>query len=284
MTTVSTDTPEIQPELKSKEFESGRLFISDNVALMKALPGGSIDLTVTSPPYDDMRTYTGESHWSLSKFGAIAKELFRVTKDGGVVVWNVADKTKDGAKSCSSFRHVLGFVEAGFSLADTMIWEKSGTSLGSNRLYHSNYEFMFILAKGRHSKFNPIRDRLNKVSGPQTAPNPIKNGKTSGGRRQIVSGEFGKRNNIWRIVPEQNRVGHPAPFPLALANDHILSWTDIGDVVFDPFMGSGTTACAAVRTGRSWVGAEISEEYASIAEQHILTAEAERHETLGAFA
>ena len=150
-----------------------------------------------------------------------------------------------------------------------MIWEKTGSSLGSNRLYHANFEFMFVLSKGKHKTFNPIRDRKNVVSGLRTAPNSIKDGVTTPGRRVIVSGEFGKRNNIWKITPEQNRKGHPAPFPLQFATDHIVSWSNLDDLVFDPFGGSGTTAVAAENTGRRWLCTEISNEYSRKAIERI---------------
>lgn len=253
------------------DLRGGTLYCGDNAEIMRSFADSSFDLTVTSPPYDDMRKYTGESEWDWQQFEAVAAQIYRVTKDGGVVVWNVADKTKGGRKSCTSFRQVLHFVDLGFYLADTMVWEKAGSPLGSNRLYHSNYEFMFVLSKGPHSTFNPIKDRPNVVHGARTAPlsGIDASGKRRKGRRTIVSGEFGRRNNIWRI-PQQQGSEHPAPFPLGLARDHILSWTDEGATVLDPFMGSGTVACAAIETGRQWCGIDVSSEYCALAYDRIL--------------
>lgn len=258
--------------MKYQDLRNGRFYLGDNVEVMRSIPEGVIDLTVTSPPYDNMREYTGESEWNWEKFTQVAQELYRVTKEGGVVVWNVNDKTVNGAKSCSSFKQVLHFCEVGFILADTMIWEKTGTSMGSNRLYHANFEYMFILSKGKHITFNPIRDRKNVVKGKQSVGG---GGIDVHGKSKpivsIVSDEFGKRNNIWRINPAQgvNKHGHPAPFPEIFARDHIISWSNEDDVVLDPFMGSGTTACAAIETNRKWVGIEVSQEYADKAIERI---------------
>jgi DNA modification methylase len=252
-----------------RDLRRGCLFTGDNVEVMKSFPDNVIDLTVTSPPYDDMRTYTGESDWTFEKFQDIAQELFRITKTGGVIVWNVADKTKDGDESGSSFRQALWFKEIGFKLFDTMIWVKDGGgAIGSNKSYTQNHEYMFVFSKGQIKTSNMIRDKNNLSFGKNKSG--IGRRKPTGEHKleeRKTSGEFSKRNNWWYIQPE--RGDHPAVFPLAMVRDHIVSWTNPGDTVFDPFMGSGTTACAAIETGRLWCGAEISEEYSKLAAKRI---------------
>lgn len=250
-----------------------KLLIGDCTQVLRTLKDGVVDLTVTSPPYDSMRSYTGEKTFNWEVFCEVAEQLYRLTSEGGVVVWNVNDQTKDGAKSATSFKQVLKFLEVGFILADTMIWEKPATTLGSNRLYHANFEFVFILSKGKHRTFNPIKDRKNFVAGriQLGRGHVVLDGKSKVSSRVTQTAEFGKRNNIWRLAPVQGskKLGHSAPFPFDFAKDHILSWSNEGDVVLDPFMGSGTVACAAICLQRKWIGVEVSEEYAAIANKRI---------------
>ena len=242
----------------------------DCLDLLRDLPDECIDLTVTSPPYDDLRLYKGFS-WD---FESIAKELFRVTKMGGVVVWIIADATVKGSETGTSFRQALYFKEIGFNLHDTMIWDKCGfTATGSLKVrYGSVFEYMFILSKGKIKTFNPIKDRKNKYAGKRkTGSIRKKDGTTkpmsSQGR---VFSEYGQRFNIWRFSPVgKNKTSHPAVFPLQIAKDHILSWSNENDIVLDPFIGSGTTAIAAIRTNRQFVGFEISPEYCDMANRRI---------------
>lgn len=243
-----------------------RAILGDCRDALTALPTGSVDLIVTSPPYDAMRDYRNSlDDWCFETFEQIADQLYCCLKPGGVLVWNVGDATVNGGETGSSFRQALAFMARGMLLADTMIWEKTGTSMGSNRLYHQNFEYMFVLSKGKHVTFNPIRDRENVVKGPQkVGGGSIKSdGKPHGSARDIESGYFGKRNNIWRIAPAQgkNKHGHPAPFPIELARDHVMSWSNPGEVVLDPFGGSGTTALAAHRCGRRFITIERVPEY-----------------------
>ena len=106
------------------------LYNKDCLEILKNISGDTIDLTVTSPPYDNLRTYNGNiSQWSFDKFKDIAKELYRITKEGGVVVWIVGDATINGSETGTSFKQTLWFKECGFNLHDTMIWNKGGGSL-----------------------------------------------------------------------------------------------------------------------------------------------------------
>ena len=237
-----------------------KIYNEDCLSTMALMSNGLIDLTVTSPPYDDMRTYNGYSF----DFRTVAKELFRVTKDGGVVVWVVNDRTKKGSESLTSFRQTLFFRWCGFNV-ETMIWEKTGSGcLGSNKFYGQNFEYMFIYTKGMPKTTNLICDRENKVKSGKVKVNAGLD-KTGKGKTRVVNRKpFGKRNNIWRFDTQKNSK-HPAPFPEQLVSDHILSWSNEGDLVYDPFMGSGTTAKMAIEHGRKYIGSEISQEYCDIA-------------------
>lgn len=234
----------------------------DCLDTMANMPNDYLDLTITSPPYDDMRTYNGYCF----DFESVAKELFRVTKNGGVIVWVVNDKTSKGTESLTSFRQALYFKECGFNV-ETMIWEKTGSGcLGSNKFYGQNFEYMFVFTKGMPITTNLICDRPNKVKSGKVKVNGglDKSGK---GKNRIVERKlFGKRNNIWRFDTQKNSK-HPAPFPEQLVNDHILSWTNENDLVYDPFMGSGTTAKMSILNNRNWIGSEISSEYCDIIEE-----------------
>lgn len=235
---------------------------------MKRMPDNFIDLTVTSPPYDNLRTYKG----FVFPFEDIAKELFRVTKVGGVVVWVVGDATINGSETGTSFKQALFFMECGFRLQDTMIYSKGGQgATGSNFAYWQDFEYMFVLSKGKKSTFNPIEDRRNKT--PARIKEEVQGHRFSNGdtkpKRIIVRKEFGRRMNIWTFHESGTRTEHPAVFPEKLANDHIISWSNEGDLVFDPFMGSGTTAKMAILNKRNYIGSEISSEYCEIIKKRL---------------
>lgn len=235
---------------------------------MAKMPDGFIDLTVTSPPYDNLRTYNGYSF----DFEAVAKELFRVTKQGGVVVWVVGDATIKGSETGTSFRQALFFKDIGFNLHDTMIYQKSTPPLSHNR-YEQNFEYMFVLSKGRLKTFNGIREprkykdnRKNKAFG-KNKDDSIDFGFSSDEQTRL-------KRNVWKIFAgggssDSIASSHPAVFPEKLANDHIISWSNEGDLVYDPFMGSGTTAKMAILNKRNWIGSEISEEYCKIIDKRV---------------
>lgn len=251
----------------------------DCLELMKELPDNSIDLTVTSPPYDNLRNYNGFT-WD---FESVAKEIYRATKEGGVVVWIVSDATIKGSETGTSFRQALFFKECGFNLHDTMIWYKGGCPFPDKTRYYSSFDYMFILSKGKPKTFNPIKDRKNKWSGTKVrGTDRQRNGETilisalKLKNNRKVKG-FGVRFNVWDMSPEKNnKTGHPAVFPERIATDHILSWSNEGDVVLDPFIGSGTTAIAAMNTNRHYIGFDISQEYCDIAEKRIEETKQER--------
>ena len=235
---------------------------------MAKMPDNFVDLTVTSPPYDNMRTYNGYSF----DFEAVAKELYRVTKQGGVVVWVVGDQTKNGNETLTSFKQAIYFQSIGFYV-ETMIYEKAQACFGSNQFYLQAFEYMFVFTKGKPKTVNFLRDRKNKRSGVESmSKQGLHPDGTKAERHYKEMKEYGKRKNIWQYGVGGGRSGHPAVFPEQLANDHIISWSNEGDLVYDPFMGSGTTAKVAILNKRKWIGSEISEEYCKIVERRITTA------------
>ena len=247
------------------------IYNMDCLECMRRLPDSCIDLTVTSPPYDNLRTYNGNiEHWSFEKFKAIAKELYRVTKQGGVVVWVVGDATIKGSETGTSFRQALYFKEIGFNLHDTMIYEKLNPMPKNDKRYEPAFEYMFIFTKGKIKTFNPIllpcKYAGKKTSGTQyTANGELK--KKWGSGKPVKKTKV--KSNIWAYPVGNGRVGHPAIFPEQLAQDHIISWSNEGDLVLDPFMGSGTTAKMAKLNNRNFIGFEISKDYCDIANKRI---------------
>ena len=248
----------------------GQIINGDCIAEMKRLKSNLIDLTVTSPPYDNLRHYEGgikdkAFNGHSFDFENVARELYRVTKPGGVVVWVVGDATVKGSETGTSFRQALFFKEIGFNLHDTMIWNKSGFSaVGALKTrYAPVFEYMFVLSKGTPKIFNPIKDRPNKHAGKTGQCSQRQADGSMKRNPRFCVADFGQRFNIWDLPPhrQKGKDTHPAPFPLALARDHILSWSNPGDMVFDPFAGSGTTLLAAKQTGRKYIGVELASKY-----------------------
>jgi site-specific DNA-methyltransferase (adenine-specific) len=239
------------------------IICGDSLKVMRGFESDSVDLTVTSPPYDNLRDYKGYTF----DFEGIARELYRVTKDGGVVVWVVGDQTTNGSESGTSFKQALYFKEIGFNLHDTMIYYKGKCIFPDENRYYASFEYMFIFSKGIPKTFNPINDRINKSFGRKiTGTDRRRDGST---KRKSCFGnlidEKGRRFNVWEITDGVRQSAHPAVFPEALARDHILSWSNEGDLVLDPFLGSGTTAKMAHNLKRNYIGIDISEEYCEIA-------------------
>ncbi len=255
--------------------EVNKIYNMDCVTGMKLLDDESIDLIVTSPPYDNLRTYRGFS-WD---FEATAKEIYRVTKNGGVVVWVVGDSTIKGSESGTSFRQALYFKEIGFNIHDTMIWNKGSFAFPSKNCYHQVFEYMFVFSKGKPKALNFIKDRKNLYVGERGASGRKKDGTRNIGKSNVRD-EYGKRFNIWNYAiggghctKDKIAYEHPAIFPEQLAEDHILSWSNEGNIVLDPFMGSGTTAKMALLNNRQYIGFEISDEYCKIANERLRNCE-----------
>lgn len=250
----------------------------DAEIFLKKIPADSINLTITSPPYDDLRDYENQLEWDFEKFKKIAKELYRTTAKGGVVVWVVADKTHKGNKSLTSFKQCIYFQEIGFNVYDVIIYEKSGTAPPHPNRYFNSFEYMFVLSKGQPNTINLLKDKPNKWAGCSTFADITrreKDGSLTNKGKKIVN-EFGVRTNIWRYNNGKNfttrdkiAYQHPAIFPEQLARDHILSWSNKGDIVMDIFGGSGTTAKVSQILERNWIYVEKVEKYCKIASERL---------------
>ena len=245
------------------------------VALTK-VEENSIDLTVTSPPYDNLRTYNGNNAlWGEHVWKAVIQDIFRVTKQGGVVVWVVGDATIKGSETGTSFKQALWAKECGFNLHDTMIWQKVAIPYDPKcERYWQAFEYMFVWSKGK-PKCNYIKEPC--VNAGRTKRDDYGQRNPNGDKRldrvfeRTVSAEK-PLNNIWFIKNKGQCGLHPASFPEKLAHDHILSWSNEGDTVLDPFMGSGTTGKMAKQLGRNFIGIELDEHYYDIATHRISTA------------
>lgn len=246
--------------------ELDNIYNMDCLEGMRQMEAESVDLTVTSPPYDNLRTYGGIGEgWNFETFKAIAKEIARLTKPGGMIVWNVSDATVDYSETGTSFRQALFFKdECGLNLFDTMIWLKpTFTDTASTKYRYANvFEYMFVFSKGKPNIFNPIKDRKNANAGILHRASTIRqaDGTMKKQYADVRIPEYSARFNVWCMNTE-SRDDHPAPFPIELPRAHIISWTNEGATVLDPFMGSGTTAIACIKERRHFIGFELSKEY-----------------------
>lgn len=262
--------------LAKEKIKLNTIYCEDCLVTMSQMPDEMVDLVITSPPYDNLRMYGGEG---FENFEKIAKELFRILKIGGVLVWVVGDATIGGSETGTSFKQALYFKEeVGFNLFDTMIYLKPPRgAVGNNQTYWQSFEYMFVLSKGKPKTINLIKDRKNKEQ---------RNG--DHGTKRLVNGDLkkmkrggyskiGRRLNVWEYKIGKGHSAsdpiaheHPAIFPEKLANDHIVSWTDENDLVYDPFMGSGTTAKMSLLNNRKYIGSEINKAYCEIAEKRLV--------------
>lgn len=239
--------------------------------------GIQADLIVTSPPYDDMRSYGNTLEWNLDICKEIIKLLFNVIKPGGIVVWIINDKTKNGSETTTSFKQALAFVESGFKLNDTMIWKKTNPLPQVKQpRYNQVFEYMFVFSKGTPKTFNPIMIPC-KCAGMEYDSTCKKIGGEDGRTHKNFNINKEKvKDNVWEIAVAQNKTNHPAVFPEKLAHDHILTWSNEGDLVLDPFMGSGTTGIAAIKLNRNFIGIEKVKEYVELSKNRIQTIYNER--------
>ena len=256
----------------------GQITNGDSAVVLSTIKSNSVDLVVTSPPYDELRDYNNDSVWDFNSFKKIARQLYRVVKDGGVVVWVVGDSVVKGNKSLSSFKQALYFQQIGFNMFDVIIYEKAGTAPPHKNRYFNAFEYMFVLSKGNPKTINLLEDKPNKWANHSTFGNVTRreqDGSLTPKGRKVVK-PFGVRTNIWRYnngkgfsTKDKVAYEHPAIFPEKLVQDHIISWSNEGDIVLDPFCGSGTVAKVAGLLNRKWVGIEISSEYCKIANERL---------------
>ena len=252
--------------------ELNKIYCMDCLDGLKQLEDECVDLTVTSPPYDNLRKYNGYSF----DFENIAKELYRVTKKGGIVVWIVGDSTVKGSETGTSFKQALFFKEIGFNLHDTMIYLSDKPPLTHPR-YEQKFEYMFVFSKGKPKTFNPIMEECKYYGSSKKASTFRHDGDNLGSIH--ISGNVKKykiKGNVWKYstgyqksTKDKIAFKHPAIFPEQLAYDHIISWSNENDVVMDIFMGSGTTAKMCKKANRNYIGFEISQEYCDIAEERL---------------
>ncbi len=257
------------------------LYLGDCLEVMKGLDDNSVDLTVTSPPYDNLRTYNGTLDWGEHIWKPVLESLFRITKQGGVVVWVVGDATIKGSETGTSFKQALYAKDVGFNLHDTMIYQKTGCPFPMTNRYYPIFEYMFILSKGKPKTTNLISDRKNNYAGSKVArkhhqrnrDGSVSENTAYRNNPNKVLKDYGVRFNIWKVSSSRNinsgAGNHPAIFPEQLANDHIISWSNEGDTVLDCFMGSGTTGKMALLNNRDFIGIEKDPEYFKIAEARI---------------
>jgi site-specific DNA-methyltransferase (adenine-specific) len=272
------------------KIEPNNIYLGDCLDLMKYIKDEYIDLTVTSPPYDNLRSYNNSLKWGEHIWKPIIKELYRITKQGGVVVWIVGDATIKGSETGTSFRQALYFKGCGFNLHDTMIYAKNNVYAHDprNKRYKQCFEYMFVLSKGKPNTYNEIKDRPNKHVGKTLSGTK---GRTKEGIKRnlkpIVLGEYQARFNIWEyttggsVASDKIAYKHPAIFPEQLAQDHIISWSNENDTVLDCFMGSGTTGKVCKLLNRKFIGIEISKEYFEIAKKRIESVTAVQMELKG---
>lgn len=262
-----------------------KIHLGENTELLKNIPSNTIDLTLTSPPYDNIRSYKGtiKEDVNYGEFSfpliAIIDELYRVTCDGGIVVWIVNDQVKNGGETGSSFKQALKFMEKGFKLYDTMIYHKNGAPFPETGRYSQVFEYMFVFLKGKKPKtVNLLKDKKNKWAGSSTfGKRSMRN--VDGDIKQANSftvAEYGYRYNVWYVnngagftTKDKYAYVHPAMFPESLAEDHILSWSNEGDTVLDPMCGAGTTCKMAKMNNRNFIGIDRVEEYVEISNKRI---------------
>ena len=250
--------------------ETDQFYRGNCVPVMADWPPDCIDLTVTSPPYDTLRDYAGYSF----DFAGIASELLRVTKPGGVVVWVVGDKI-NGGRSLTGFRQAIHFQDIGFVVHDVMIYQKKNTPFMRSNAYTNAYELMLILSKGGPPKtFNPLKVPTQRSGRELLTHNKLPDGVNKKKRGMLKREKT--RTNIWPYAvgfggTTTDRIAfqHPAVFPDRLAEEHILSWSNPGDLVLDPMCGSGTTCKMALLNNRRYIGIDIADEYIDIAEARI---------------
>lgn len=261
--------------------EEYNLINGDCIEEMESLinKGVKVDLTITSPPYDEIYDYGGTLIWDFNIFKKCVDLLYKITQDGGIVVWVVGDQVKNGSESCTSFKQAMYFVERGFKLHDTMIYAKNNPVPNAKTRYQQSFEYMFVFSKGKPKTTNILTEkRSNKWNDKRCFRKEKRFNRDKSGDFTVKKdfhfdiNEEVPRRNIWYYsvglngsTKDREAFQHPAIFPEKLVQDHILSWSNEGETIFDPFMGSCTTGKMAILNNRKFVGIEKVEEYYNIA-------------------
>ena len=243
----------------------------DCIKIIKDIADKSIDCVITSPPYDNLRNYKNTLSWNFDTFKNVAKELFRVLKEGGVIIWVVADATIKGSESGTSFMQALFFKELGLNIHDTMIYRKANYMPLTHNRYEQEFEYMFVFSKGKPKTFNPIKIPC-KHAGKNFANTHYKTSDDKLTKTEYTTKDYKIKGNIFEYSVGGTSTGkykHPAMFPTGLVKDQLLSWTNENDIILDPFMGSGTTGVVCKELNREFIGIEIVEEYFNIAKERI---------------
>lgn len=246
----------------------------DCVLGMRALPDACIPLTVTSPPYDKLRMYDGHA-LPFELFQLVACELYRVTMPRGVIVWVVQDGTdKNGSETGTSFRQREFFKNLGMSAHATMIMKVNACRFPNNRRYCQQFHYAFVLSKGKPRVINVLRDSANQHPG-----DVVKHSHRSKDGKLVTClmphkrlAAYGYRGNVWdykvgngQTTKDRFAFNQTALMPELMAEDHILSWSNPGDLVFDPMCGAATTCKMALLNHRKFLGMEIHQTYWEIA-------------------
>jgi site-specific DNA-methyltransferase (adenine-specific) len=261
----------MKPYYKDEHCE---IYHGDCLEIMPTLADNSFDMVMTSPPYDNLRTYNDSLEWGDHIWKPIIEQTYILVKSGGVMVWVVNDATIDGSETGTSFRQALWAMECGYRLHDTMIYHKANISFPESVRYYNAFEYMFVLSKGKPKHFNPIKQKNPGAGKKITSTKRTRDGLLqydSGLINGKVSPELSVISNVWYIVNggSTEGVGHPAMYPMRIPHDHISSWTEEGSIVLDPFMGSGTTLEAARLSGCDAIGIEREEKYCEIAAERL---------------
>lgn len=262
--------------------EINKIYNEPCLDTLRKMPNDFLDCVITSPPYDNLRQYKNDidKSWGEHIWKPIISELYNKLKEGGVVVWVVGDAVVEGSETGTSFKQSIFAIDCGFKLWDTMIYSKTPSfpaAIGEKR-YSQSFEYMFIWSKGIPKTANLLKDRKNKWGG-STSWGKTSERKKDGTikQREVINvQEYGYRFNIWEYATGKGNSSvdsiafeHPAIFPEKLAADHLLTWTNENDLVYDPFMGSGTVAKSCLIYNRNYIGSEISSVYCDLIHKRI---------------
>ena len=246
----------------------------DCVEGIKKLPDESIDLMITSPPYDGIRKYNGFNY----DLHATGKEIYRVLKDGGIAVMVIQDQTKNFGKTLTSFKMIIDWCDnIGFKLFETVIYKKhGGEGAWWTKRFRVDHEYMPIFLKGeRPQYFNKEHLKIPSKHGGKTmtgCATRLTNGKTLKSKKVTIN-LMKCRGTLWNYTTcgdgSRLKHQHPATFPNKIPFDFIECFCPKKGVVIDPFIGSGTTALAAIELERNYIGFDISKEYCDLAKKRI---------------